>query len=70
MLGSQVALRWVVQQALVPGAYIAGVIPKSSSAAHLAANRDVFGFELSAADMALLSAQAAPAGTAGDCDVL
>lgn len=70
--GSQVSLRWVVQQA-IPGAYgytpfVAGVIPKSDNASHITANLDLFGFELSEYDMDLLTAAYKPAGTQGDCD--
>ncbi len=46
---AQVVLRWHVQQGLVP-------IPKSSNPQRLAQNLDVFGFELSAADMAAITA--------------
>jgi len=66
--GSQVSLRYVVQQALA-GKYIAGVIPKSNNAKHIASNSDIFGFELSEEDMQLLAAASQPAGEAGDCDV-
>lgn len=67
--GAQVSLRWIVQQALKPGSYIGGVIPKSNSADHVASNLDVFSFELSDEDMAALSKASKPAGEAGDCDV-
>ncbi len=67
--GAQVSLRYIVQQALEHPTYFAGVIPKSNDPAHLASNLDVFGFELSKADMALLAAATLPAPTPGDCDV-
>lgn len=66
--GSQVSLRWIVQQALA-GEYVGGVIPKSNNAAHIAANLDLFGFELSEEDMRALSGAEKPAGEPGDCDV-
>mmetsp|Transcript_1688 Transcript_1688/g.5077 ORF Transcript_1688/g.5077 Transcript_1688/m.5077 type:complete len:317 (-) Transcript_1688:24-974(-) len=67
--GSQVSLRFVVQQALENPAYWGGVIPKSDNADHIAENLDLFGFELSEDDMATLAAATLPAGTGGDCDV-
>lgn len=73
--GSQVALRWIVQQALTTD-YIGGVIPKSANPAHLAANIDIFDFELSDEDMVALGAATAPAGIdgydplGGDCTVV
>lgn len=45
----QIVLRWHVQQSVIP-------IPKSSSPDHLAANLDVFSFELNEEDMAAVSA--------------
>lgn len=48
---SQIILRWHVQQGVV-------AIPRSRSRAHIAANFDVFDFELSEAEMARLSALA------------
>jgi len=66
--GSQVALRWVVQQAISTD-YIAGVIPKSNNPKHLASNIDLFDFELSDDDMKALSAATEPAAEGGDCDV-
>merc|ERR1719498_187733 len=47
--GSQVALRYIVQQALTTD-YFGGVIPKSNNPAHLASNIDLFDFELSEED--------------------
>jgi diketogulonate reductase-like aldo/keto reductase len=66
--GAQIALRWIVQQALTTD-HIAGVIPKSNTASHLAANIDLFDFELSDEDMQALSAATEPAAEDGDCDV-
>ena len=69
--GSQVSLRWIVQQAMpgAPGAreYVAGVIPKSDSVSHIESNLDLFGFELSLEDMDTLTAASKPKATAGDC---
>jgi diketogulonate reductase-like aldo/keto reductase len=67
--GAQVSLRWIVQQALEEGSYIAGVIPKSNSAEHIASNIDLFSFELSKDDMTALSKASKPPGVPGDCDV-
>jgi diketogulonate reductase-like aldo/keto reductase len=66
--GAQISLRWIVQQAL-SRKHIAGVIPKSNDADHIASNLDIFGFRLSEEDMNLLSAASQPAGEPGDCDV-
>jgi len=66
--GSQVALRYIVQQALTTE-HIGGVIPKSDNPKHLASNFDLFDFELSDEDMAALGAATEPAAEAGDCDV-
>jgi diketogulonate reductase-like aldo/keto reductase len=52
----QVALRWLVQQDGVIA------IPRSSSAAHARANFAIDGFELTAAEMAEITALAKPAG--------
>jgi len=54
--GSQVALRWVVQQGIP-------VIPKSASPKHLQSNFDIFDFELTDAEMATLSAATSPPET-------
>jgi len=67
--GSQVSLRFVVQQALENPTYWGGVIPKSDNADHIAEDLDIFSFELSDDDMATLAAATLPAGTGGDCDV-
>uniref|UniRef100_A0A7S1ANL1 NADP-dependent oxidoreductase domain-containing protein n=1 Tax=Noctiluca scintillans TaxID=2966 RepID=A0A7S1ANL1_NOCSC len=45
----QLVLRWLVQQGIV-------VLPRSSSAARIASNMDIFDFEISAEDMAAISA--------------
>lgn len=55
---AQIILRWHVQQGLV-------AIPKSSSPERMAQNLDVFGFQLDAEDMALLSRMDSPAGRVG-----
>ena len=67
--GSQVSLRFIVQQAL-EGSYMGGVIPKSNDPKHIASNVDLFSFELSDEDMAMLFAATQPAAEAGDCEVL
>jgi diketogulonate reductase-like aldo/keto reductase len=46
-----------------------GVIPKSNNKDHISLNRDLFGFELSDADMETLFAATEPAGEKGDCTV-
>ena len=69
--GSQVSLRFIVQQALeeqVNGT-MAGVIPKSNNPDHIAQNMDIFGWSLSQEDMEKLHAATQPAAEAGDCDV-
>ena len=67
--GAQVALRFIVQQALHENGTMAGVIPKSNNPAHIAANMDIFDWTLSDNDMELLLAAKQPAAQAGDCDV-
>lgn len=67
-LGSQVSLRWLVQQGIP-------VIPKSDSAAHLKENMDIFDFNLTAAEMTELTAATTPAVAgpsptdSGDCGI-
>ena len=51
----QVVLRWEVQLGVVP-------IPRARSAAHMAANLDVWGFTLSDAEMAAIGALQPPEG--------
>jgi len=53
---SQVVLRWLIQQ---PGVV---AVPKSATPARIAENLDVFGFALSEAEMAAISALARPGG--------
>lgn len=60
--GSQVSLRYVVQQGIP-------VIPKSNTKTHIALNRDIFAFQLSPADMEKLAAATKPPAEDGDCDV-
>ena len=69
MSGSQVSLRFIVQQSLQEGSTIGGVIPKSNNMDHILQNRDIFSFELSEEDMKLLAESNKPAAEAGDCDV-
>lgn len=61
--GSQVALRYIVQQG-VP------VIPKSNTMSHILSNQQIFDFELSDAHMGRLGRATKPEATGGDCDVL
>jgi diketogulonate reductase-like aldo/keto reductase len=65
--GSQVSLRFIVQQAL--DGKMGGVIPKSNDVAHILSNRDVFSFNLDDDDMMRLAAASKPSPEAGDCDV-
>ena len=67
--GSQVSLRFIVQQALQEESYMGGVIPKSNNKAHMQSNIDIFSFELSEEDMERLKQATKPAAEAGDCDV-
>lgn len=67
--GAQVSLRWLVQQGIP-------VIPKSSNPAHIKQNMGIFDFNLTAAEMAELSAAKTPAvgggpsaTDAGDCSI-
>ena len=73
--GSQVALRFIVQQALdykkAPNVHpkIGGVIPKSSKLDHIESNRDIFHFSLSPEDMARLRLATKPEARNQDCSV-
>lgn len=69
--GSQVSLRFIVQQALsdLEGSGMGGVIPKSNNEDHIRSNLDIFSFELSVEDMNQLQQATEPAAEAGDCDV-
>ncbi|KAL7581356.1 hypothetical protein ACA910_006111 [Epithemia clementina (nom. ined.)] len=72
--GSQVALRFIVQQALETNAEgqltrIGGVIPKSSNLHHIELNRDIFRVSLTKEDMARLRLASQPEAEGGDCDV-
>mmetsp|Transcript_13132 Transcript_13132/g.15435 ORF Transcript_13132/g.15435 Transcript_13132/m.15435 type:complete len:309 (+) Transcript_13132:97-1023(+) len=62
MTGSQVALRYAVQQGIP-------VIPKSNSRTHIESNFDIFNVELSMDDMNQLAAASKPSAERGDCDV-
>jgi len=55
---AQIALRWELQHGIV-------TIPKSATSARIAANFDVFDFELSADDMAMIDALDRPDGRFG-----
>mmetsp|Transcript_18967 Transcript_18967/g.34420 ORF Transcript_18967/g.34420 Transcript_18967/m.34420 type:complete len:183 (-) Transcript_18967:108-656(-) len=76
--GSQVSLRYIVQQALTtttsttatgPIMKMGGVIPKSNNMKHIRSNRDIFDFSLSHEDMQQLKAATKPAAEPGDCNV-
>jgi len=68
--GSQVSLRWLVQQGIP-------VIPKSNEKAHQQENMDIFDFELTADEMATLTAAKSPPvgggpspSDSGDCGIV
>jgi len=65
--GAQVSLKFVVQQAQA-GKYMAGVIPKSDNPAHIAANIDLFSFNLTSDEMDQLTATTVPPAEEGDCN--
>ena len=67
--GSQVSLRFIVQQALEENSVFGGVIPKSNNMEHIESNINVFSFTLSDDDMLLLKQATKPTGEGGDCDV-
>ena len=67
--GSQVTLRFIVQQTLQEDSIMGGVIPKSNNADHIQQNLDIFSFELSDDDMERLRKATKPAAESGDCDV-
>jgi diketogulonate reductase-like aldo/keto reductase len=58
--GSQVALRFIVQQALEEP-YMGGVIPKSNNLSHIRSNMDIFRFQLTNEDMDRLRQATRPA---------
>merc|ERR1719162_1426837 len=67
--GGQVSLRWLVQQGIP-------VIPKSNNPAHIKQNMEIFGFNLTEAEMAQLTAATSPAvgggpsaTDSGDCGI-
>ena len=61
--GSQVSLRYIVQQGIP-------VIPKSNTMAHIVSNLQIFDFQLSDAHMERLGRATKPEAEGGDCDVL
>jgi len=61
--GSQVALRYIVQQGIP-------VIPKSNTMSHVISNLQIFDFELSDAHMERLGGATKPEAEGGDCEVL
>jgi diketogulonate reductase-like aldo/keto reductase len=68
-VGSQVSLRFIVQQALSGKSLMGGVIPKSNNMTHIKSNLDIFNFELSDIDMARLHAAVKPSAEPGDCSI-
>ena len=60
--GSQVALRYIVQQGIP-------VIPKSNTMEHVRSNMNIFDFELSDEHMQRLARATKPPAEGGDCDV-
>jgi len=66
--GPQIALKWMVQQGIP-------VIPKSSNPVHIKQNMELFDFNLTADEMAQLTAATTPAvagaapGDSGDCEI-
>jgi len=66
--GPQIALKWMVQQGIP-------VIPKSSNPAHIKQNMELFDFNLTADEMAQLTAATTPAtagvspSDSGDCEI-
>jgi diketogulonate reductase-like aldo/keto reductase len=67
--GSQISLRFIVQQALEPDSVMGGVIPKSNNIDHIRSNANLFSFQLDEGDMLQLKQATKPAGEGGDCDV-
>jgi len=67
--GSQVSLRFIVQQAMEAGSPFGGVIPKSNNMEHIQKNIDIFSFKLSDEEMDQLKKATVPAAEGGDCDV-
>jgi len=57
---AQIALRWLIQQGNI------AAIPRSSNAKRMAENLDVFGFALSADEMARIAALKRPDGRIAD----
>jgi len=74
--GSQIALRYIVQQALAVAKdtgnypFLGGIIPRSNNMDHIISNRDIFSFELTEEDMMALGEVNRPSASRGDCDVL
>jgi diketogulonate reductase-like aldo/keto reductase len=68
--GSQVSLRFIVQQALEEDDSIMGaVIPKSNTIEHIRSNMDLFSFQLDDDDMDRLQQATKPQAEGGDCNV-
>lgn len=67
--GSQVSLRFIVQQSLEECSTIGGVIPKSNNMDHILENRNIFSFELDGGDMKKLAQSKTPVAEGGDCAV-
>jgi diketogulonate reductase-like aldo/keto reductase len=67
--GSQIALRFIVQQALEHDSVMGGVIPKSNNEELIRSNLNIFSFELTDDDMSLLKKATKPPAEIGDCEV-
>jgi diketogulonate reductase-like aldo/keto reductase len=70
--GSQVSLRFIVQQALEEdddSSVMGAVIPKSNNMEHIRSNMDLFSFQLDDDDMDRLRKATKPEAEGGDCNV-
>jgi diketogulonate reductase-like aldo/keto reductase len=67
--GSQVSLRFIIQQALEKDSVMGAVIPKSNQMVHIRSNMDLFSFQLDDDDMDRLHQATQPQAEGGDCDV-
>lgn len=67
--GSQVSLRFIIQQALNINSVMGPVIPKSNNIDHITSNMNIFDFELRNDDMNTLLIATQPEAESGDCAV-